>query len=194
MPKPPSRKPTRSAPRGSEVVADPRHDRRVRRTFSHEDKVRILAESLARHAIPPDALVVHIDRGAPMTSHGFAQLLGTLGVSRSFSRPRVSDDNPFSESAFKTLKYQGDYPGRFDDLGHARAWLDDFFRWYNADHHHHGLALFTPEDVFTGRVNEVAATRQRALDAAFHAHPERFPHGPPRVQRPADVVCAYRLS
>lgn len=149
---------------------------------------QLFAESIARHAIPADALVVHMDRGAPMTSHGFAQLLGTLGVSRSFSRPRVSDDNPFSESAFKTLKYQGDYPGRFDDLGHARAWLDDFFRWYNADHHHHGLALFTPEDVFLGRVSEVAATRQRALDDAFQAHPERFPHGPPRVRRPANVV------
>jgi putative transposase len=86
------------------------------------------------------------------------------------------------------LKYQGDYPGRFDSIDHARAWLDDFFRWYNAEHHHHGLALFTPEDLFVGRVDEVAATRQQALDRAFEAHPERFPHGPARVKRPSSVV------
>lgn len=149
---------------------------------------QLFAETITRHAIPPEALTVHMDRGAPMTSHAFAQLLGTLGVSRSFSRPRVSDDNAFSESCFKTLKYQGDYPGRFDDLAHARRWLTEFFDWYNREHHHHGLALFTPEDVFLGRVSDVAASRQAALDVAFNERPERFPNGRPVVRLPSCSV------
>lgn len=149
---------------------------------------QLFSETLAARAIGRDQLTVHMDRGAPMTSHGFAQLLGTLGVSRSFSRPRVSDDNAFSEAHFKTLKYQSDYPGRFLDLEHARSWLAEFFAWYNAEHHHHGLALFTPEDVFLGRVDAVATARQTALDAAFQGHPERFPNGAPRVRRPQPSV------
>jgi hypothetical protein len=96
--------------------------------------------------------------------------------------------NPFSEAQFKTLKYQPDYPGRFGSPLHGRAWLGDFFGWHNDDHHHAGLALFTPADVFHGRVAEVAATRQAALDAAYAAHPERFPNGPPRVRLPPAAV------
>jgi putative transposase len=150
---------------------------------------QLFAETIARHAIGEGQLTAHMDRGAPMTSHGFAQLLATLGVSRSFSRPRVSDDNAFSEACFKTLKYQSDYPGRFENLEHARAWLADFFDWYGREHHHHGLALFTPEDVFLGRVNEIAVVRQTALDDAFKAHPERFPNGRPTVRLPNAVVA-----
>jgi putative transposase len=97
------------------------------------------------------------------------------GRARSFSLPRVSNDNPFSEAGFKTMKYPADYPGRFAGELHGRAWLGDFFAWSNDDHHHAGLALFTPADVFYGRVGEVAAIRQAALDAAYAAHPERFP-------------------
>lgn len=150
---------------------------------------QLFMEACVRHAVKPGSLVVHADRGAAMRSEGLAQLLGKLGVERSFSRPRVSDDNAFSEAHFKTLKYQPDYPDRFASELHARAWGAEFFGWYNEHHHHAGLALFTPADVFYGRVDDVHATRQRALDAAYDAHPNRFPNGPPRARRPPAVVA-----
>ena len=148
---------------------------------------QLFAETIARHGVEP-GLWVHSDRGAAMKSDTLAQLLDSLGASRSFSRPRVSNDNPYSEAQFKTLKYQPDYPGRFGSTLHARAWLGDFFAWHNDEHHHTGLALFTPAEVFHGRVAAVAAIRQGALDAAYRAHPERFPNGPPRARLPPDVV------
>jgi putative transposase len=154
----------------------------------------LFAETVARHGIQPGALTVHADRGSAMRSEGLAQLLGGLGVERSFSRPRVSDDNAFSESHFKTLKYQPDYPDRFASLTHGRAWCQEFFGWYNDDHQHSGLALFTPADVFYGRVEEVAVRRQVALDAAYTAHPERFPNGPPVARRPPVSVAINPLS
>ncbi len=148
---------------------------------------QLFAESIARHGIEP-GLQVHMDRGAAMKSDTLAQLLASLGASRSFSRPRVSDDNPYIESHFKSMKYQPDYPGRFESELHGRVWLQDFFGWHNEGHHHSGLALFTPSDVFHGRVEVVRAARQSALDAAYRAHPERFPHGAPRVQMPPTSV------
>ena len=154
---------------------------------------QLFAETIARHGIEP-GLQVHMDRGSVMTSDTLAQLLASLGASRSFNRPRVSDDNPFSESQFKTMKYQPDYPGRFDGELHARGWLQDFFGWHNNDHHHSSLALFTPADVFCGRVPVVAAARQRALDLAYVAHPERFPHGAPRVALPPAAVHINPLT
>ena len=137
---------------------------------------------------------MHADRGSAMRSEGLAQLLGSLGVVRSFSRPHVSDDNAFSESQFKTLKYQPDYPGRFASLAHARAWCQEFFEWYNDHHQHSGLALFTPAEVFFGRVEDVAARRQATLDAAYAAHPARFPNGSPVVRRPPTSVAINPLS
>ena len=154
----------------------------------------LFAESVARHCVEPGELTLHADRGSAMRSEGLAQLLGSLGVDRSFSRPHVSDDNAFSESQFKTLKYQPDYPERFASVLHGRAWCQDFFGWYNDDHQHSGLALFTPADVFYGRVEEVAARRQVALDAAYAAHSERFPNGPPVVRRPPASVANNPLS
>ncbi|MFO0639254.1 MAG: IS3 family transposase [Polyangiaceae bacterium] len=147
----------------------------------------MLGEAIARHGVEP-GLIVHVDRGSAMKSDTVAQLLSDLGASRSFSRPRVSDDNAFSEAQFKTLKYQPDYPVRFASEVHARGWLEPFFGWHNDEHHHAGLALFTPADVFHGRVDQVAEDRQRALDAAYAAHPERFPNGPPTVRRPPTKV------
>ena len=149
---------------------------------------QLFAETITRHGVAPGLLTVHMDRGSAMKSDTLAQLLASLGASRSFSRPHVSDDNPFSESQFKTMKYQPDYPGRFESELHGRGWLQDFFGWHNEEHHHSGLALFTPSDVFHARVELVAAARQSALDAAYAAHPERFAHGPPRVPRPPAVV------
>jgi putative transposase len=148
---------------------------------------QLFAETIARHGVEP-GLQVHQDRGAAMKSDTLAQLLDSLGASRSFSRPRVSNDNPYSEAQFKTLKYQPDYPGRFGSVLHARGWLAGFFDWHNDEHHHAGLALFTPAEVFHCRVAGVAAIRQAALDAAYAAHPERFPNGPPRVRLPPEVV------
>jgi putative transposase len=153
----------------------------------------MLGEAIARHGVEP-GLIVHADRGSAMKSDTVAQLLSDLGASRSFSRPRVSDDNAFSEAQFKTLKYQPDYPVRFASEVHARGWLEPFFGWHNDEHHHAGLALFTPADVFHARVDQVAEDRQRALDAAYAAHPERFPNGPPTVRRPPTKVEINPIS
>jgi putative transposase len=154
---------------------------------------QLFAEAIARHGVEP-GLTVHADRGSAMKSDTLAQLLATLGVQRSFSRPHVSDDNAFSEAQFKTLKYQPDYPGRFAGELHARGWLAPFFGWHNDAHHHSSLALFTPADVFFGRVEPVRIVRQGALDAAYLAHPERFPHGAPRVLLPPSEVSINPLT
>jgi putative transposase len=155
---------------------------------------QLLAEAINRHGIEPGQLRVHQDRGAPMTAHGFLGLLSELGVDPSHSRPRVSNDNAFSEAQFKTLKYQPDFPGRFRDAEHARAWCAEFFDWYNHHHQHSGLALFTPADVFHDRIEELAATRQAGLDAAYAAHPERFVRGRTKVARPPELVAINPLD
>jgi len=155
---------------------------------------QLLAEAISRHGIEAGRLRVHQDRGAPMTAHGFLDLLSELGVDPSHSRPRVSNDNAFSEAQFKTLKYQPDFPGRFRDVEDARVWCAQFFDWYNHHHQHSGLALFTPADVFEGRVHELVATRQAGLDAAYAAHPERFVRGRPKVARPPAVVTINPLE
>ena len=150
--------------------------------------IHLINETIARHGVPAATLTVHSDRGAPMTAGTMTQHLASLGIEQSFSRPRVSNDNPFVESSFKTAKYQPDYPGRFTSPTHVRAWFGEFYDWYGDHHHHEGLALFTPADVFYGRVPEVAAVRQSALDAAYEAHPERFAKGPPKVRLPPTRV------
>lgn len=129
-------------------------------------------------------LTIHQDRGAPMTAHAYLDLLSELGITASHSRPRVSNDNPHSESQFKTMKYQPDYPKRFQDIGHATAWCEDYVHWYNVEHHHSGLAGFTPEQVFTGRFKSIAQRKQQTLDAQYALHPERFVKGPPKVGMP----------
>lgn len=154
---------------------------------------QLFAETLLRHGVEPGELTVHSDRGSPMKSDGLGQLLATLGVTRSFSRPRVSDDNPFSEAQFKTLKYQPDYPERFSSPLHARGYCQEFLGWHNDEHHHTGLALFTPADVFHGRVPVIAAQRQAALDDIYRVHPERFPNGAPRVRLPPKIVSINPL-
>jgi putative transposase len=149
---------------------------------------RLITETCDKHGVSPDELTLHSDRGAPMTSKCTAQLLADLGVTQSLSRPQVSDDNPFSEAQFKTLKYRPGFPRRFDDIGHARSHCQDFFPWYNDEHRHGGIAMLTPGDVHYGNADQVLAVRQTALDAAYAAHPERFPNGPPTVkQLPAAV-------
>jgi putative transposase len=148
---------------------------------------QLFAEAVARHGVEP-GLTVHSDRGSAMKSDTLAQLLAVLGASQSFSRPHVSDDNAFSEAQFKTLKYQPDYPGRFSGVLHARGWLESFFAWHNDAHQHSGLALFTPAEVFFGRVDAVHRVRQDALNAKYALYPERFPNGPPRAALPPAEV------
>lgn len=155
---------------------------------------QLFAEAMTRYGIEPGTITVHNDRGAPMTAVGFVDLLAELGAERSLSRPRVSNDNPYSESCFKTIKYQPDYPGRFRDIVHARRWCDEFFDWYSQVHRHSGLAFFTPSDVFFGRVGELAAVRQKALDEAYRAHPERFVSGRPTVSLPPERVLINPLE
>jgi putative transposase len=154
---------------------------------------RWLREVVTARGVEATELTVHNDRGSPMTSTPFTQLLATLGITASLSRPHVSNDNPFSEAHFKTLKYQPDYPERFGSLLHARGWLEEFFAWHNENHHHSGLAMFTPGQVYRGQVEAVAQRRQHALDAAFAAHPERFVHGAPQVRRPPKEVSINPL-
>lgn len=140
---------------------------------------RLITETCARQGIERNALTLHQDRGSPMTAKTFAQTCADLGITKSFSRPRVSNDNPFSESQFKTLKNQPAYPGRFDEFAHAQHYSGDFFDWYNHEHHHVGLGLMTPYDVHHGLAQEKWLRRAQALAAAYQAHPERFPHGLP---------------
>jgi len=115
-----------------------------------------------------------------MTSKCTAQLLADLGVTRSLSRPRVSDDNPFSEAQFKTLKYHPNFPVRFDDIDQAIAYCRSFFPWYNREHRHGGIAMLTPEVVHYGQAKVSLEQRERTLDSAHAVHPERFVNGRPK--------------
>jgi putative transposase len=117
---------------------------------------------------------VHADRGSSMASKPVAFLLADLGVTKSHSRPHTSNDNPFSESQFKTMKYRPHFPERFGSIADARAFCRPFFGWYNGVHRHSGIGLMTPSDVHHGRAPEVIRARQQVLDAAWRANPERF--------------------
>lgn len=140
---------------------------------------RLFAETCAKQDIAAGQLTVHADRGSSMKSKPLAFLLADLGVTKTHSRPYVSNDNPFSESHFKTLKYRPDFPARFGSIQDARAFCLQFFDWYNTQHTHSGIALLTPETVHYGHAPEALAHRQSVLTAAHAAHPERFVHGVP---------------
>jgi putative transposase len=139
----------------------------------------LIAESCQRQQIAPDQLTIHADRGPAMTSQPVALLLATLGVVPSYSRPQVSDDNPFSEAQFKTLKYRPDFPARFGAYEDAEAFCQRFFLWYNTEHRHSALGLMTPHDIHYGVAAAKWQHRAAVLRAAYDAHPERFPHGVP---------------
>ncbi len=140
---------------------------------------KLIAETCRREGIESSQLTLHADRGSSMTSKPVALLLADLGVTKTHSRPHVSNDNPFSESSFKTLKYRPDFPDRFGCDQDARAHCARFFDWYNHQHRHGALALCTPHDVHRGLAADTLARRAVILDAAFLAHPERFPRGRP---------------
>ncbi len=136
-------------------------------------------DTIAKHQVPPGQLTLHADRGGPMKAKATAFLLADLGVTKSHSRPHTSNDNPFSEAHFKTLKYQPAFPRRFGCIEDAKAFCRAFFAWYNQIHHHAGLGLMTPDQVHYGQADTVHAARQATLDRAFAKHPERFVKQPP---------------
>ena len=138
----------------------------------------LIADAVFNHGISHGQLALHADRGSSMTSKTVTQLLADLGVLQSHSRPHQSNDNPYSESQFKTLKYCPTFPKRFTSLPAAQAFINTFFQHYNHHHRHSGIGLHTPADVHHGRADTVRAARQAVLDAAYAAHPERFRRPP----------------
>ena len=149
---------------------------------------QLIAETCAKQGVARGQLTIHADNGAAMTAKSVAVLMADLGVAKSHSRPYQSNDNPYSEAHFKTLKYRPDYPDRFGSLADARVWAKQFFAWYNHEHHHSGLALLTPFDVHYGWTDQVLAKRQAVLDQAYAAHPERFVQGAPIPARPPEAA------
>lgn len=141
---------------------------------SKELAERLLADTIAKQRIDPGQLTIHADRGSSMASKPVAFLLADLGVTKSHSRPHVSNDNPFSEAQFKTLKYRPDFPDTFGSLEDARAFCSAFYRWYNHDHRHSGIGMHTPFDVHHGHAGAVRQARADTLDLAYATRPDRF--------------------
>jgi putative transposase len=142
----------------------------------------LIAQTCQRQGIQPNQLTLHADRGQAMTSKTVAMLLADLGVTKTHSRPYISNDNPYSEAQFKTMKYRPGYPERFSSLPDVRSWGSEFFYWYNYEHHHSGIGLLTPADVHFGRAEQMLQQRQQVLQAAYEKYPERFVKGPPILQ------------
>ncbi len=138
----------------------------------------LITDALTRHQIPPATLTIHADRGTSMTSKPVSQLLIDLGVVRSHGRPHVSNDNPYSEAAFKTLKYCPAFPDRFGSIADARAFAATFMTYYNHEHRHSGIGLHTPASVHYGTATEIRTQRAATLDAAYAANPQRFTRRP----------------
>ena len=148
----------------------------------------LIDETIEKHGVAPGQLTLHADRGGPMKAKATALLLADLGVTKSHSRPYTSNDNPFSESCFKTLKYQPQFPKRFGCIEDAKSFCRCFFDWYNRDHHHAGIGLMTPNQVHYGQVDAVYAARQKILDSAFETNPQRFVKTSPKPPRKPTAV------
>ena len=140
----------------------------------------LIAATCDKEAITQDQLTLHADRGTSMRSKPVALLLCDLGITKSHGRPQVSDDNPFSESQFKTMKYRPDFPARFASMEDGRAFCQKFFAWYNHEHQHSGIGYMTPVAMHTGQAQQLHQARQQVLDGAFARHPRRFKHGLPQ--------------
>ena len=151
----------------------------------------LIAATCIRQGIQPGQLTIHADRGSSMTSKPVALLMADLGVTKTHSSPHISNDNPFSESQFKTLKYRPDYPDRFGSQPDARIWAGAFFGWYNYQHHHTAIGLLTPADVHFGRAQTILDQRQQVLQAAYLKNPERFVKGP---SLPAQLPLAVWIN
>lgn len=141
---------------------------------------RLIEETCRKFEIPEGQLTIHADRGSSMRSKPVAFLLADLGVTKTHSRPYVSDDNPYSESQFRTMKYRPDFPDRFGCIQDSRAFCQQFFQWYNHEHRHSGIGLLSPAMVHFGEAQAVLSRRQVVLDAAYLAHPDRFVRCPPK--------------
>lgn len=141
---------------------------------------RLIDETCTKHTIPPGQLYLHADRGPSMKSYPVAQLLANLGVTKSHSRPHTSDDNPYSESHFKTLKYRPNFPQRFRGFEEALSFCKEFFDWYNKQHYHSGIAYLTPSTVHYGVADSILTTRHHAEMVAYCASSDRFRNGPPK--------------
>jgi putative transposase len=148
-------------------------------TESGELAKELIADAVARHRVPPGQLTVHADRGSSMTSNPVVELLGFLGIGRSHSRPHVSNDNPYSEAQFKTLKYCPAFPERFGCISDARAFCEAFFAYYNHEHRHSGIGYHTAASVHLDTAADVRAKRAETLEAAYSANPARFGHRRP---------------
>jgi putative transposase len=148
----------------------------------------LISQTLLREGIAPGTLTLHADRGSAMTSTTVAQLLIELGVEKSHSRPHTSDDNPFSESHFKTMKVRPEVPPRFGSVEEARLLFRELFAWYNNEHRHSGIAMLTPAMVHTGSAKQILAARAKVLNDAYSAHPQRFVNQAPVPQALAQEV------
>jgi len=152
---------------------------------------KLIEETIEKQQVPPDQLIIHSDRGPSMTSHSVAHLLAALGVTKSHSRPHVSNDNPFSESQYKTLKYRPNFPKRFGSYQDALAFCRQFFDWYNNEHYHSGIGLLTPGSLHFGQATDILDTRKETLKQAWQQHPERFVNG---VPAPAELPKAVWIN
>jgi putative transposase len=158
-----------------------------------------IAETIRKHNVVADQLTIHADRGTSMASKTVALLLADLGVTKSHSRPHCSNDNPYSEAHFRTLKYRPEFPDRFGSIEDGRAFCRRFFRWYNHEHRHSGIGFHAPAAVHFGQAGRIQIERMRVLQAAYAAHPERFVRHPPVppqlpqvtwINKPNEVVPA----
>jgi putative transposase len=149
---------------------------------------RLIRQTLNDQGVSENQLTIHSDRGPSMASQSVAQLLASLGVVKSHSRPHVSNDNPFSESQFKTMKYRPEFPGRFGGYEDALSFCRSFFQWYNDEHYHSGIGLLTPAMLHYGRATDVLDARQKVLQSAYAKQPGRFVRGLPKPQSPPAAV------
>lgn len=155
---------------------------------SSELACQLIAETARKQVIEPAQLILHADNGAPMRGKPLSQLLIDLGIGQSHSRPYTSDDNPFSEAQFKTMKYRPDYPDCFASQPDALGWARPFFAWYNNDHYHSALNLLTPYSVHYGQASAIQQQRQAVMDTTFQEYPARFAAGQPVVKGAPSAV------
>jgi putative transposase len=155
---------------------------------SHSLAKRLLYESIRKQNIKPGQLTIHADRGSSMKSKPVALLMSDMGVTKSHSRPRTSNDNPYSESQFKTLKYNPGFPNRFGSIEDALGFCQEFFAWYNNEHRHSGIGLMTPGAVHSGNAKQLTNQRSKTLSKAFKQHPERFVSGKPKPPQVPDAA------
>ncbi len=152
---------------------------------------KLIRESCEKQGIEEGQLIIHADRGSSMRSKAVALLLSDLGVTKTHSRPYTSNDNPYSEAQFKTMKYRPEFPKRFGSIEDARSFSRSFFEWYNKEHRHSGIGLLTPEAVHYGKAEEVRQTRQKTLLEAYRLHPERFVN---KVPKPPELPKATWIN